>query len=105
MSVLRKAPATQIITESPLKFLLSDATPDRYGDVVEASGWDLKEFKTNPIALLNHDPDFPIGKWTDIRIEGGRLMGHLSLAPQGTSARIDEVRKLIFARVLCACSV
>jgi len=45
-----------------LSFILSDATPDRMGDVIEATGWDLVNFKRNPVALFNHNPNFPIAK-------------------------------------------
>src|SRR4029079_7490657 len=105
MSVVRKAPARDVVTESLFEFVFSDATRDRHGDTINPHGWDIREFQKNPIALLNHNPDFPIGRWTNTRVENNQLLGHLQLAPEGTSARIDEVRKLIFARVLCSCSV
>ena len=88
-----------------LEFILSDATPDRMGDVIEADGWDLDNFRKNPVALFNHRADFPIGKWVDLRIGGGKLRGHLQLAPKGTSPRIDEIRKLVQADILRAVSV
>ena len=62
-------------------------------------------FKKNPIALFNHDPNFPIGRWMDLGVRGGRLSGFLNLAPKGTSARIDEIRALRDAGILCATSV
>lgn len=88
-----------------LEFILSDATPDRMGDVIEAEGWDLTDFKNNPVALFNHNPNFPIGKWANLRIADGRLRGHLQLAPEGTSDRIDEIRRLVDADILRAVSV
>jgi HK97 family phage prohead protease len=88
-----------------LEFILSDATPDRMGDVIDAEGWDLVNFQKNPVALFNHRADFPIGKWTNLRAVDGRLRGHLQLAPEGTSARIDEIRRLVDADILRAVSV
>ena len=88
-----------------LEFILSDATPDRMGDVIEAEGWDLTDFKNNPVALFNHNPNFPIGKWANLRVADGRLRGHLQLAPEGTSDRIDEIRRLVDADILRAVSV
>jgi phage head maturation protease len=88
-----------------LEFILSDATPDRMGDVIEADGWDLSDFKSNPVALFNHNPNFPIGKWANLRIVNGKLRGHLQLAPEGTSDRIDEIRRLVDADILRAVSV
>jgi HK97 family phage prohead protease/HK97 family phage major capsid protein len=88
-----------------VEFVLSDATVDRYGDIVEPAGWDLKNFKRNPIALFGHRSDFPIGKWADLRIEGGKLIGRLVLAAKGTSQRIDEMIALVEQGVLRAVSV
>lgn len=88
-----------------LEFVLSDDTPDRYGDVVEAKGWDLSWFLKNPIALFGHDNSFPIGTWDNVRVEGGKLLGKLKLAEAGTSARIDELRSLVQQKVLKAVSV
>jgi HK97 family phage prohead protease/HK97 family phage major capsid protein len=88
-----------------LEFVLSDDTPDRLDDIIQADGWDLKNFKRNPVALFNHNSDFPIGKWRNLRVEKNELRGHLELAPEGTSPRIDEIRKLIDAGILKAVSV
>jgi HK97 family phage prohead protease/HK97 family phage major capsid protein len=87
------------------EFVLSDATPDRYGDVVDPNGWVTDNFKKNPIALFNHNADFPVGKWRNLRTERGALRGDLQCAPAGTSARIDEIRKLMEAGILKAVSV
>ena len=88
-----------------MQFVLSDETPDRYGDIVSAGGWDLNNFRKNPIALFGHNHDFPVGRWQDLHVENSALRGTLALAPQGTSARIDEIRALIDAGILKAVSV
>lgn len=88
-----------------LDFVLSDATKDRYGDVVEPDGWVLNNFKKNPIALFGHSSAFPIGTWSKLRIEGGKLLGTLNLAAPGTSQRIDELRGLVEQGILRAVSV
>jgi HK97 family phage prohead protease len=88
-----------------LEFILSDMTPDRYDDVIVADGWDLQNFQKNPIALFNHNPDFPVGRWEGLNIKDGALRGHLKMAPIGTSPRHDELHKLIDAGILRAVSV
>ncbi len=88
-----------------LDFVLSDETVDRYGDIIEAKGWDLREFKKNPIALFGHSSSFPIGTWANVRVEGTRLIGTLMLAAKGTSARIDELISLAEQGILRAVSV
>lgn len=101
MTVIRKTVAER----DGLDFVLSDATVDRYGDIVDPKGWDLKNFKKNPIALFGHSNDFPIGTWDNIRIEGGKLVAKLKLASRGTSQRIDELIGLVEQGVLRAVSV
>jgi len=96
---------THITPGEGLEFVLSDATPDRMGDVIEAEGWDLENFTKNPVALFNHNPNFPIGKWTNLRKEDGKLRGYLQLAKKGTSDRINEIISLVEQNILRAVSV
>lgn len=103
MSIIRKETAAAVGPD--MTFVLSDATVDRMGDTIEPGGWDLRWFRKNPIALFGHDSGFPIGKWADVRVEGGKLLGRLTLAAEGTSARIDEIRRLVEQGVLRAVSV
>jgi HK97 family phage major capsid protein/HK97 family phage prohead protease len=88
-----------------MEFVMSDETTDRMDDVILSDGWQLENFKKNPIALFGHRSDFPIGKWANLRVENKQLRGHLELAPAGTSERIDEIRRLIEAGILRAVSV
>jgi HK97 family phage major capsid protein len=88
-------------------FVMSDASVDRMGDVIESAGWDLTTFKSHPVALFNHgkqDP-LPIGTWSDVRVENGQLRGKLNFAAPGTSPRIDEMRSLLEQGILRAASV
>jgi HK97 family phage prohead protease len=101
--VLRKT--TTKPTGDPLNFILSDGSVDSYGDVIEPSGWDLTQFKRNPIAFFNHNPNFVIGKWRNVRVEKDALRGRLELASAGSSERIDEIRALVEQGILKAVSV
>lgn len=103
MGIIKKVEAAEV--SGDLTFVLSDGTVDRYGDTIEAKGWEIDWFRKNPIALFGHDHDFPIGRWEDVRVEGGKLLARLKLAAEGTSARIDEVRGLIAQGILKAVSV
>lgn len=91
--------------ENPLEFVMSDDTVDRMGDVIDPKGWVLKNFRANPMALFNHDADAPIGRWANVRIEGGALRGELELLPEGKSTRVDELRSFVDAGMLRAVSV
>jgi HK97 family phage prohead protease/HK97 family phage major capsid protein len=86
-------------------FVLSDESIDRMGEVLVAEGWQLDNFRKNPIALFNHRSDFVIGRWHDLAIKDGKLNGRLELARKGTSERIDEIRSLVDAGILRAVSV
>ena len=86
-------------------FVLSDGSMDRHGTRINPDGWDLSAFKRNPIALFGHSGGFPIGKWENVRVEGGKLLGRLVLAARGTSARIDELASLVEQGILRAVSV
>ena len=55
--------AKQTTQDKPIKFVASTASPDRYGDVVDQKGWDLRAYNRNPVVLFNHNPaQMPIGK-------------------------------------------
>lgn len=55
--------AKQTTQDKPIKFVASTANPDRYGDVVDQKGWDLRAYNRNPVVLFNHNPaQMPIGK-------------------------------------------
>jgi len=57
----------------PREFVMSDGSVDRMGDVIEPAGWRLDRFHRNPVALFNHDRDFPIGTWRDVPASRSRI--------------------------------
>lgn len=86
-------------------FMASDETPDSYGDIVRAAGWDLSRYKRNPIVLFNHKSDVPVGYSPKTSIEGKQLISRVKLADEGTSEFIDTLYKLISQRIVRAMSV
>lgn len=96
--------ATAVAGEG-VDFVLSDGSLDRHGTRINPAGWSLGSFKRNPIALFGHSGGFPIGRWENVRVEGGKLLGRLVIAAEGTSARIDELRRLVEQGILRAVSV
>ncbi|HRP26036.1 phage major capsid protein, partial [Thauera sp.] len=103
MTIVRKAASSEVGPD--LEFVMSDETVDRYGDVVSAAGWQLAAFRKNPIALFGHSSGFPIGRWKNVRVDGRKLVGQLEFATEGTSLRIDELRRLVEQGILRAVSV
>jgi HK97 family phage prohead protease len=101
--IVFKAVASE--TSGDLEYVMSDATVDRYGDIIDPAGWDLKNFRKNPIALFGHDSSFIVGRWKNVRVEAGKLLGKLELLEQGISSRLDEIRAAVEAGVLKTVSV
>jgi HK97 family phage prohead protease len=61
-----------------IRFCYSDDSIDRMGDRIFATGWELEEFKRNSVALFAHDSaQPPIGRATNVQVEGSRLMGDI----------------------------
>jgi HK97 family phage prohead protease len=93
------------VGERQIRVIASDATPDRMGDVLEPSGCQLDEFRSNPIMLAQHSPDQPIGTWPSIQVKNGRLEAIGELAPEGVSELADEYCALAKSGVIKAVSV
>jgi len=49
--------------------IASSEVVDRQGEVIEQKGWDLKNYKNNPILLFMHDHTKPIGKATRVWLD------------------------------------
>lgn len=61
----------QVIEKAEDSFtaVASSEIQDRQGEVVEQAGWDLKNFKKNPILLWMHDHTKPLGKATRVWLD------------------------------------
>jgi HK97 family phage prohead protease len=93
-------------SERTMTFVASDESVDRYGDIIRASGWDLSNFKNNPVLLFGHDSSaVPIGKVPDIRVEGSRLIAGVKFRPEGDSPAADDVYSALQGGFLSAVSV
>jgi len=89
-----------------MRFVASDESVDRYGDIIRASGWDLSHFKNNPVLLFGHDSSaVPIGKVPEIAVEGSRLIATTEFRPEGESADADDVYSALKGGFLSAVSV
>lgn len=104
MEIKHKTIAAAAPSSDPLEFVMSDETVDRMGDIIAADGWQLANFKKNPIALFGHNSGFIVGGWSNLRVEGKQLRGKLELMPP-VSERLQEVHAAVNAGVLRAVSV
>jgi HK97 family phage prohead protease len=86
------------VGERQYEFTASTADMDRDGEVIDVSGWDLKNFKKNPVILFAHDyRTLPIGKATKIGVKDGKLMDVVEFPPEGTYEFADTVARLVDA--------
>ena len=86
-------------------FVASDETVDRYGDIVSVKGWDLKNFRANPVFLWMHSAYQPIGQVKKIGVEGDKLLATVRFFDAGDSKMADDLWKLVKKRKLRAVSV
>lgn len=70
-----------------INFVLSDMSLDRDFERIDPAGWNLKQYKLNPVILWGHDQSLPaIGKMEDIKVRQGELIGKAVFTPK----EIDE---------------
>jgi HK97 family phage prohead protease len=68
-----------------LRFTISTDSVDREQDRIALAGWDLANFKRNPVVLWGHDASrLPIGRAFDVAIEGGALKASVEFIPDDT---------------------
>jgi len=109
-----KAAPAQAIDEKTrtIRFVASDETPDRVGDVIAVNGWNLSSYKANPVVLWGHDQTTmpPIGKASNVyRGQGheGRpaLLASIEFAPKESYEFAETVYQLAKGGFLNAVSV
>src|SRR3990167_7452150 len=84
------------VGERQYEFTASTADMDRDGEVIDVSGWDLKNYKKNPVIMYAHDyRSLPIGKATKIGIKDGKLVNNVEFPPEGTYEFADIVERLV----------
>lgn len=102
-------------TESrTVEFVISTETIDRHGTVFMADGWDLDEYRKNPIVAYQHetngswlgdsDPDSIIGT-SEVRIEDGKLIATATFEDAELNPKADKIYRKILAGTLRAASV
>ncbi len=71
-----------VLADRQVKFVLSEALPDREADCVDPNGIDLTNYLRNPVVLWAHDHHAPpIARCISIGVEAGRLVGVAEFVP------------------------
>lgn len=64
-----------------IRFTISDGSIDRDNDTISPHGWELQNYKSNPVVLWAHDArSLPIAKATAIGVENGALIAEAEFA-------------------------
>lgn len=105
VGVDRKAPAD--VAEGATAFRASTAREDRHQSVIDQKGWDLRNYRANPIVLYNHNHDRPIGRSTLTRVESKDADAYLRIdvLPDSESPDGVLVGGLLARKMLSAGSV
>lgn len=71
------------ITDKTMLAVASTAVEDRQGESITQAGWDIKNFKKNPVLQWAHDHRIPaIGRAKNIKIEGEGKRAKLVFEPE-----------------------
>lgn len=103
--VVYKAAELKAVSDGQYQFVASDESTDRMGDIIRVQGWELANYKRNPIVLFQHQSSNPVGIASKVWIDGKALMAQIKLAAEGTSPFIDTLRKLLDQQIVRAVSV
>lgn len=89
-----------------LRFIASDETIDRSGDVIRAAGWKLDNFMKNPVCMWAHDySNPPIGRVVNAEVKGKKLIEDVEFADKDTYEFADTIYRLYKGGFLKAVSV
>jgi HK97 family phage prohead protease len=106
---LRKAFVAEVKAmdaERSLDFVISTDTVDRMGDTIDVQGWDLGNYRKNPVVLWAHDSSLmPVAKASNIRVEDGKLKARAEFMPADMSTFADSVFRALKGGFLSAVSV
>jgi phage head maturation protease len=92
-----------------ISYVVSDETPDRVGDIIAVKGWDLSNYKKNPVILWAHEAKDvpPIGRGHNVRRRYGpdRLTADVEFAPKEAYEFADTIYQLARRGFIRATSV
>lgn len=94
------------VGERRYRFCMSRSTPDRCGDVVNQQGWDLANFKANPVAPWAHSyRDLPMGTWPLVEPSTDEMIGELEFVKAGVNPQVDITEQYVALGVIRSVSV
>ena len=108
MDAIRKVVTCEVkeVAERTLEFTGSTEALDRDGEVILAKGWELANYKKNPVFLWAHNyMEPPIGRAIEVRKGDGALQFQIEFADRETYEKADTIHRLYQGGFLKAVSV
>lgn len=107
MAIMRAAVLAELtqMADDEVEVVISTSMLARDGHILEPTGCDLTNYRANPVVLWQHNPDQPVGRATDLVVEGDRIRARITFAPSGISPKADEVRGLVKNGIVSGISV
>lgn len=89
-----------------MTFTISTGSVDRDNDTLDPKGWQLDNYKSNPVVLFAHDyKSLPVAKCIDIKSTDTALIATAEFLPEGKHPFADTVYDMLKAGFLNATSV
>lgn len=89
-----------------IKFIISTGTIDREDDIIQVDGWELDQYKKNPVVLYGHDyGGLPVAQAVEVGVEGDKLVATDRFTPQDVNPHGYMVYQLVRGKFLRATSV
>jgi len=86
----------KVADDNSISWVMSDFSVDRDLERIDPAGWDLKNFKKNPVVLWSHDFMRPaIGKIESPRVKDEQLVGKVRFS----SKEVDPFAAMIEAKI------
>lgn len=93
-------------SEDIFTIIASTDSIDRQGDSIDQKGWDLANFKSNPVLLWAHDYSaLPIGRVSSIEVVDGKLVADFVFATAEANPIAQQVKSLYMEGIVNASSV
>ena len=106
--IIRKVIPCEVkkVKERTYEFTASTEDIDRDGEVIEAAGWQLANFKKNPVIMFAHNYyTLPVGRAPKVWVEGKALKNHVEFPEAGTYDFADICERMVDKGFLRAESV
>ena len=89
-----------------IDFIISTESVDRMGDTISVKGWDLKQYRKNPVVLFGHDSrQPPIGKARSVQKVDGALIARAEFMDKDLSSFAFSIFQMYVKGFMKATSV